>query len=294
MDLVQAIQPVAPVLSNVNSSKLEKLLEVVNQTNEKSSLLRPGRDLIVVERDHSLMQRLMKDFLPTIMPNYVSYLVDDLQPLPHHRFGPASMMCYRNTDPTPNEPLRVISGIKGSDSIAEKITRLLADDQIINEVDPSQLNIEDTYRFKVICSTREDCEKIKDNLRYSQFGESSYLLFEKEKNHINDCGDYSSLHTTFLLFNGESEVNGTRLRIHLEDVEDHINNERGTKQNPNRAHTTYALQKIRKPHRLDNYQIVVVDHPGNLDNEFGSKTFDISSKDFNGECRYDLLKPTFN
>ena len=55
-----------------------------------------------------------------------------------------------------------------------------------------------------------------------------------------------------------------------------------------RSHLNYALSKLNQKHSLGDYQLVVVDHMGNIDLDFTEKFVDLSPF-INGEARYHLL-----
>lgn len=285
------------IISNVNSLRLERLLKVVEDTDRKQGFLKSQKNLLLVERNSKIMYDFMKEFLDFFMPDYESCVWRKVPHLPHHKIGGPSIVTYMNTDWQEFEPVKVISRIKGCDSIAEKIARISGTKGIVvNSTDPSHLYVEDTYGVIVLASTREDCYNQRDLTMRSSFGNMSLLIQDKERDYFEGSkSGYCSLQNTAQWYNGDSEVNGTRLRIHFETLADYMKNKKGTSVNPQRAHACYAKDKLCKPHVMGNFQIVIIDHPGNLiQSDFREKFIDLSCRGLKGNVQYHLLRPMYN
>ncbi len=280
------------VLSNVNDSRLEQLLDVIEHTDSKNQFLDRRKELVVVERNPRFLYKFLDEVLPYIMPHNCKYVTGKEPVLPHHMVGVASIINYLNTEPREWEPREIIARVKGPDSLVEKITRILGTkSKIADEASPRRLFVEDVYGINVICKTEEECYQLCDKL----LNFSSLMLNTEDDYFGGSVNGYRALHNTFSWHNGVSAYNGLRIKVHYVTSEEHLKNQHGTLENPGRAHEAYSMLKLLKPHKVGNRQIVVVDHVGDLrGGKFSHRFVPLSCPELKGEAHYHLLRPEYN
>ena len=281
-----------PVISNVNPLRLQRLLEVIAQTDRQEQFIDKDKELIVIGRNHRNLYLFMEELLPQIMAAHSGPYPESSFMFPHHFHGKSTMNKYVNISYHPGEPVKIISRTKGTASIVEKMARIYAEKGAITDaINPAHTLEEDIYGISAGMKRAEECYLLQDKL-----GTLPFLSRDSAKSkdylHGNPNG-YRALHDTFYWNNGFPELKGMRIRVHYETEADFVKNRDGDGKNPRRAHRAYASCKLEKPHSLGKYQVVVVDHRSNLEVTFSHKRIDLSDK-LNGQVQYHLLCPQVN
>lgn len=280
--------PVKSVLSNANALRLDQLIDVIAQTHRRLPFLEKGKALILVERNPRYLDRMILDLTRSFR------LSLNRQEIPDNtswsNYGNWYMLQYQNNDEQANID-EIIARVKGADSICEKLTRFIADPSwgsLEDPHEPGHLVIRDLYAFTFVA--RDDSACYSTHKRVMNLPN---LLPEEQKDYLTEPkpSGYKAIHTYFQWHNGVPEMHGLRLEVHYETIDDHVRNVYGEEHHPERSHGQYSRKKLKKEHALDNYQIVIVDHRGNLNAKFTVTPVDLSEH-VNGEVLYYLLRPT--
>lgn len=260
------------VLSNVNAARLEQLLEALSRTNIKDSFLDFQKELILVERNPYYLARFSAEILPHFMTNYQSRQIHRPPFLPHHHLDRmAYLVEYINTSTEP-AVRSVRARTKGPNSSVEKIARVYAEKgNIANQDFPGHLDVEDFYGLTFITSTLEQGYQAKQALMLNC---EPFLQFEEEKDYYKGIRTkkshhwenfplkpYRAIHQT-LRWQNSSDLNEILIHFQYMTLEDFEKNRNGDEENPERSHLSYDQAKLRKPHTLGNYQVVVLDYSG--------------------------------
>ena len=285
-------QELFPVASNVNSIRLEQLLDVVEKTNRQTPFVDRKKELVIMGRNPNNLYLVLSELLPAIMPNHSGPYPESSHLFAHHLHGATAMIRYANTRPHYGEPLHIMVRTKGTASLLEKMARLLSEKGTITDPKhPAHALVEDLYGISMVTKTAQECYVLRDQLsELPCFWQDT--LRAKDYLQGNKNG-YRALHDTLHWYNGSPVLNELRIRAHYETEEDFIKNKIGDGINPKRAHRAYAECKLEKPHTLGNYQVVVIDHRGNLDTSFSIRHIDLSER-LNGTVRYHLLRSKMN
>lgn len=298
------LTPPPLILSNVNPSRLDQLVALLEATDRRSPFLNPAKELAIVERNPGYLQKIMEELLPSLMPEYEAHPFLLAPQLPHHhpdRMGLAIVYLPSRFDRS--QLVKVVSRTKGPDSSVEKITRTLALEKTLSHpYHAGHLSVEDVYALSLLTSTLEDCYALKDqvlafpSLRFEEEEDFYENLRTLRLGHREFMAQrvYQAIHHSFRWMNGTPELNELRFELRYLTELDHLLNEKGTPQHPERGHHQYSSSKLTKPHTLGNYQIIVIDHrskPQEIKElELVPQFVDLSLY-LNGEAHYHLLRP---
>ncbi len=251
-------------------------------------------DLIILERNQSYLENLVCALFEPLGILGKGRRVQEAAQLPFQLL-PLMERKIEYTIPKnyTRQILSLTARVKGTNSIAEKITRLQSNEEyegIIHMTQRDQIAAADIYGLNIVTKTEEDCYELKEKI--IQTGE--FVLDEPDKDYIKapKVSGYKAIHQ-YLRWNVEDRIlRNLCLEIHYETEEDHIRNTKGNGQQSECAHEQYTLMKLHKKHQMGKYKIIIVDHTGisDLNQKEWQTNFVNLSAFVNGECKYYLIK----
>ena len=144
--------------------------------------------------------------------------------------------------------------VKGSDSIAEKLTRVLAKKGSLVHPKRDGLVVEDVNGETFVSKTEEDCYALREKLHNLPFLE---IVEEEDFMAQPRPSGYRAIHDTYFWQNGNPRLSGITIEVHHETMDDFRANREGVPNCPERSHICYGFRKLEDLHEQGNYQIVI-------------------------------------
>ncbi|GEM_PF-5518364 len=281
-------------LTNVNPLRTAELIRLLGEIRVTRPLLMEYNDLIILERNQNYLEQMVCGLFDNLGISCKGTRVQEAAQLP---FQLLPLMQTKIEYVIPRKYATQIVGItarvKGTNSIAEKITRLQSNEEyegIIHMTQKDQIAAADIYGLNVVTKTEKDCYELKEKITQ----QDQFVLDEPDKDYIKapKASGYRAIHQ-YLRWNiVESLLHNLCLEIHYETEEDNIKNTKSKGQQYECAHEQYTLMKLHKKHQMGKYKIIIVDHTGTSDltqKEWQTHFVNLSAF-MNGECKYYLIK----
>ncbi|MBW2972541.1 RelA/SpoT domain-containing protein [Candidatus Woesearchaeota archaeon] len=236
----------AEVVSNTNWSRTGQIMDELIRADRKLGFLQPGKQTVLVERNHEYLTEILAKMLPEMCPRHlVSYQEHHL---PHYVVRDGKVEVYKNLDQ--DSPIvEIYARVKHPDSAAEKIPRkAVIFGRVSESNDKHKLMIGDIIGLAVVVKETEDVDAVGKQLLQMPF----FRLEHYER--LRKANGYNSDHYMLVYENGNPQMRGLEIEVQVTDLKSHLN----SIHRPEQGHdTAYGKEKLESEHRLDGQLIVV-------------------------------------
>jgi hypothetical protein len=234
------------LVSNMNGLRTGQLMDSIEKANRRLNFLKPGKQVVLVERNHDYLDEILAKILPELCPNHIVSYQD--HHMPHYVVHDGRVEMYHNLDK--HSPVaKVKARLKHPDSLAEKVPRKAQEYGRTSERnDKHKLMVGDVGGAEVVVRNRDYVPIVTRQILGLPF-----LKLEKFEQHRKSNG-YMSDHLNLIYENGNPEMRGLEIEIQVTDLESH----RKSRKDPKQGHkTVYGAEKLSSNHHLDGQLVIV-------------------------------------
>jgi hypothetical protein len=237
------------VVSNVNLYRTGQLMEEVLRADKMHSFLKPGKRIVLAERNHQYLEEILDKLTSVFCPrNIVTY---EEHNLPHYIVKDGQIKAYHNLDE--HSPVAQLLGrVKHPDSLVEKILRKNVQyGRVCERNNLTKLMINDCYGAMINTKYKSQIGEVVETLLKIPF-----LKLEHYQSHRKGNG-YSAEHINAKYNNGNPAMRGIEIEIQVTDIKSYQN----SITMPEQGHdTSYGQEKLASDHNLDGQIVVVGNH----------------------------------
>ncbi len=281
-------------LTNVNPLRTSELIHLLGELEQTRPLLTTYTDLIIIERNPSYLEQMICALFEPLKISCNGQRIDESEEgINNLNFLNAHKVRYSIPKTEVHTLLEITGRVKGTNSIAEKISRLQSNPEyqgITHLTLQDQIAAADIYALTIVTRTLQQCYAYKERI----LTHPEFVLDEPEKDYIANPkpSGYKAIHQYLRWNNADPALQHLCLEIHYETIETHLQNTFGVNSQTQCAHNNYTKSKLTKNHQMGNSKIIIIDHEGTPNLEL--KRWQVHNVDLSlflqGECNYHLVQ----
>gem|GEM_PF-5134117 len=231
----------------MNDLRTGQLMTQIESANRALNFLRPGSQIVLVERNHDYLDEILAKVLPALCPNHLLSYQD--HHLPHYIVRDGKVEVYHNLEQA-SPVVLVKARVKHPCSLAEKVPRkAVYFGRISERHDRNKLMIGDVLGLEVVVRESADVSAV-----VKQILQMPFFRLEHYEQHRKQNG-YSSDHLNIKYENGNAAMNGLEVEIQVTTLKSH----KDSTHDPDQGHdTSYGAEKLGSKHYLGDRQLVIV------------------------------------